>query len=84
VTGVSRLPFPAVSDAQCLVERKVRPPRQVEIQVEGRWWPGVQRGWRMYADGTGWRAVVTFVAAGPGGLASHDADVPVERLRVVG
>ena len=72
-----------MSDAHCLAERDVRPPRQVEVQVDGRWWPGVQRGWRMYDDGSGWRAAVTFVAEGPAGLASQDADVPVERLRVV-
>src|SRR3954469_15585821 len=42
---------------------------------------GMQHAWRMYADGTGWRAAVRFVAPGPVGVNSHDLDVPVTRLR---
>jgi hypothetical protein len=57
------------------------PVRHVEVEALGRWWPGVQHGWRMYTDGTGWRAAVRFVALGPEGISSHDADVTVSRIR---
>ncbi|MGY1691390.1 hypothetical protein [Geodermatophilus sp. SYSU D01105] len=71
-----------MNDGHVLVERRVAPPRHVEVESAGRWWPGVQHAWRMYDDGTGWRAAVRFVAADPDGqLTSQDADVPHERVR---
>ena len=69
-----------MSDAHCLAERQIAPPRRVEVLVEGRWEPGVQRGWRMYDDGTGWRAAVSYVAVDADGPHAREADVPVERL----
>jgi len=63
------------------VERQIDPPRQVEVLVEDRWWHGVQRGWRMYDDGTGWRAAVSYVAEDLDGLHAQEEDVPVDRLR---
>src|SRR3954449_13005033 len=71
-----------VNDRPWLVERRLTPARQVDVEAMGRWWPAVQHGWRMYADGTGWRAPVRFVAAGDDGPASIDADLPAERVRV--
>ncbi|MGY1594935.1 hypothetical protein ACI79D_23420 [Geodermatophilus sp. SYSU D00708] len=69
-------------DDHVLVERRIDPPRHVEVECAGRWWPGVQHAWRMYDDGTGWRAAVRFVAAAAGDdLGSRDADVPRERIR---
>jgi hypothetical protein len=53
----------------------------VEVEAAGAWWPGVQHDWRMYIDGTGWRAAVRFVASGPAGISSHDVDVPVAQIR---
>ena len=57
------------------------PSRHVEVEAGGRWWPGVQYAWRMYTDGTGWRAAVRFIAVGTDGLSSHDEDLPIERYR---
>jgi hypothetical protein len=59
----------------------MRPERHVEVHVDGSWWPGVQHGWRMYADGTGWRAAVRLITPGPDGLGSRDVDVPVTSIR---
>jgi len=73
-----------VEEAHCLVEKEIAPPRQVEVLVDGRWWPGIQRGWRMYDDGSGWRAAVSYVTELPTGVEALDRDVPVEQLRVVG
>ncbi|MGY1605119.1 hypothetical protein [Geodermatophilus sp. SYSU D00815] len=67
-----------------LVERAVNPRRQVEVLVDGRWWPGVQHGWRMYDDGSGWRAVVSFVVSTGAGLEAREDDVPVGHFRVRG
>ncbi|MGY1809136.1 hypothetical protein ACI8AF_17345 [Blastococcus sp. SYSU D00669] len=64
-----------------LVERLVDPQRQVEVLVDGRWWPGVQRGWRMYDDGSGWRAAVSYVVETATGLEACEDDVPVGRFR---
>jgi hypothetical protein len=71
-----------VNDRQWAVEHHLTPARHVEVEAAGRWWPGVQHAWRMYEDGTGWRAAVRFVAPGTDGLSSHDQDLPIERVRV--
>ncbi|MGY1660022.1 hypothetical protein ACI78Q_02245 [Geodermatophilus sp. SYSU D00705] len=69
-------------DGQVLVERRIDPPRQVEVRSAGRWWPGVQHAWRMYDDSTGWRAAVRSTATGPGGRQdARDAGLPRERIR---
>lgn len=69
-----------MNDGYWLVERRMTPVRHVDVEVAGRWWPGVQHAWRMYEDGTGWRAAVRFVTEVEG-LAAHDADLPTERVR---
>ncbi|MGY1823015.1 hypothetical protein [Geodermatophilus sp. SYSU D00079] len=71
-----------MNDGHVLVERRIDPPRHVEVDSAGRWWPAIQHAWRMYDDGTGWRAAVRYVAAGSDGdLVSRDVDVPRERIR---
>jgi hypothetical protein len=76
MTGVLPRPSATPGTVHCLVERQLAPPRRVEVLENGRWRPAVQHGWRMYDDGTGWRAAITYVAT-----AAPDEDVPVERMR---
>jgi hypothetical protein len=84
VTQDRALPSQLVEQAHCLVEQAIAAPRQVEVLIDGRWWPGIQRGWCMYDDGSGWRAAVTYVAESASGPEARDRDVPVEQVRVVG
>ncbi|NYJ07262.1 hypothetical protein [Petropleomorpha daqingensis] len=73
-----------MNGGQCLVERQMHRARPVEVLVDGRWWPGVQYGWRMYDDGTGWRAAVRFVVPGPGSPKARHAHLPMDAVRPLG
>jgi hypothetical protein len=42
-----------------LKQRTFDPPRQVEIERDGRWWTGTQTAWRLRDDSRGWMADVT-------------------------
>jgi hypothetical protein len=44
-------------------ERPYNPPRSVEVEHDGAWWPGLQRSWRLRDDGRGWLAEVGYVVA---------------------
>jgi hypothetical protein len=41
--------------------RRFDPPRPVEVEVAGRWWPGTQAALRLCDDGRGRRADVEYV-----------------------
>jgi hypothetical protein len=64
-------------------ERRFDPPRPVEVELEGHWWPGVQHAWRLCDDGRGWMADVEFTAMHEWGLGKYLPVVPPERLRPV-
>jgi hypothetical protein len=63
-------------------ERRFDPPRAVEVEHEGRWWPGVQHAWRLCDDGRGWMADVEYVVEHEWGIGKHLPVVPPERVRV--
>jgi len=39
-------------------EKKFDPPRHVEVESHGRWWPAFQSAWRLCDDHRGWMADV--------------------------
>ncbi len=65
-----------------LEERRFDPPREVEVEHGGRWWPGRQAAWRLCDDGRGWMADVEFTAVHEWGFAKYLPVVPPERVRV--
>jgi hypothetical protein len=67
-----------------LAERRFTPPRPVEVERDGRWWPGFQHAWRLCDDGHGWMADVEYVVAYDWGRGKHLGCVPPMRLRLRG
>lgn len=65
-----------------LDERRYDPPRAVEVEDEGQWWPGFQSRWLICDDGRGWMAQVQYSTQHEWGLGKHLQSVPPERLRL--
>ena len=65
-----------------LDERRFDPPRSVEVELAGRWWPGVQHAWRLTSDRDHWIADVEFSARYDWGWGKHLMGVPAERVRL--
>ena len=63
-------------------ERRYDPPRTVEVEHEGRWWPGLQRSWRLLDDGRGWLADVEYVVAHDWCMGKYLGSVPADRVRL--
>jgi hypothetical protein len=63
-------------------ERRFDPPRLVEVEHDGAWWPGTQRAWRLCDDGRGWRADVEYVVEYDWGRGKHMPSVVPERIRL--
>lgn len=61
--------------------RRIDPPRLVEVEQGGEWWPGQQDAWVRWPDGS-WRASVEFVATYDWGQGKHVLSVPPERVRL--
>ncbi len=68
---------------QLLEVRQFDPPRPVEVEHGGRWWPGSQSAWRLCDDGRGWRADVEYVVEHEWGRGRHVATVPPDRVRII-
>jgi hypothetical protein len=66
-----------------VAERHLTPPRPVEVELEGRWWPGLQHAWRLCDDGRGWIADVEFNVHHEWGWGKHLSCVPSGRVRLV-
>jgi hypothetical protein len=62
-------------------ERRFEPPRQVEVERDGIWWPGWCTGWLLCDDDRGWRALVEYVAVYDWGRGKHLGSVPPARVR---
>jgi hypothetical protein len=58
------------------------PPRTVEVEHEGQWWPGLQRSWRLLDDGRGWLAEAEYVVAYEWGAGKRLGGVPADRVRL--
>ena len=43
--------MPAAPSVRLIEERRFDPPRAVEVEHNGRWWPGFQYAWRLCAWG---------------------------------
>ena len=54
-----------------VAERRFTPPRLVEVERDGYWWPGFQHAWRLCDDGRGW------------GRGKHLDCVPPGRVRLL-
>lgn len=65
-----------------LKERRFDPPRPIEVQRDGHWWPGFQRAWRLCDDDRGWIADVEYVMQHEWGRGKHLDCVPPARLRL--
>jgi hypothetical protein len=63
-------------------ERRYDPPRTVEVEHNGAWWPGLKRAWRLLDDGCGWLAEVEYVVAYDWGDGKHLGSVPADRVRL--
>jgi hypothetical protein len=66
-----------------LDERRYDPPRLVQVEHSGRWWPGLQSAWRFGDDDRGGLAEVEFTVDYEWGRGKHLAGVPTDRLRLV-
>src|SRR3954462_15131129 len=65
-----------------LDERRYDPPRHVEVELNGQWWPGLQHAWRLTWDRDRWVADVEFAAVYDWGLGKHFHCVPQGRVRL--
>jgi hypothetical protein len=66
-----------------VAERRFTPPRLVEVERDGYWWPGFQHAWRLCDDGRGWMAAVEYVAVYDWGRGKHLDCVPPGRVRLL-
>jgi hypothetical protein len=66
-----------------LKEHRFDPPRLVEVEQDGAWWPGFQWAWRLCDDDRGWMAHVEYSVQHEWGRGKHLQSVPPELLRVV-
>jgi hypothetical protein len=71
-----------VTVVRLLEEKLFDPPRPVDIQHDGAWWPGVQRSWRLCDDHRGWMAEVEYVVEHEWGLGKYIPLVTPERIRI--
>jgi hypothetical protein len=63
-------------------ERRFDPPRPVEVERDGGWWPGFQHAWRVCDDERGWTADVEYVVRYPWGIGKHLSSVTPDRVRL--
>jgi hypothetical protein len=63
-------------------ERIYEPPRAVEVEVEGRWLPGLQRSWHQWDDDRGWLAEVEVTVSYYWGARTAAMAVPAARVRL--
>lgn len=61
--------------------RRIDPPRLVDVELDGAWWPGSQDAWVRWPDGA-WRASVEFVVQYDWGPGKHLMSVPAGRVRL--
>jgi hypothetical protein len=71
-----------VAPVRLIEERRFDPPRPVEIEHHGRWWPGLQYAWRLCDDQRGWMADVTWTEQHDWGLGRYIPLVPPSRIRI--
>ncbi|WP_346619611.1 hypothetical protein [Blastococcus montanus] len=63
-------------------QRRYDPARQVEVELGGCWWPGLQHAWRLTSDRDRWVADVEFSVRYGWGTGKHVQCVPPERVRL--
>ena len=67
-----------------LEERRFDPPRAVEVEHNGAWWPGQQYAWRLCDDHRGWMADVSWSEQLEWGIGTYRPMVRPERVRLAG
>jgi hypothetical protein len=63
-------------------ERTYEPPRQVEVEHDGRWSPGLQRSWHHWDDDRGWVAEVEVTVSCYWGVLTRVLVVPASEVRL--
>jgi hypothetical protein len=63
-------------------ERIYEPARQVEVEYQGRWTPGLQRSWHRWDDDRGWVADVEVTVTCPWGVVTRVLVVPASQVRL--
>jgi hypothetical protein len=66
-----------------LQERLFDPPREVEVEEQGGWSPGLQRSWQLWDDDRGWVAEVEHTLPRYWGVLTRIAVVPAGRVRLL-
>lgn len=74
-----RVPEPIV---RVLEEQLFYPPRAVEVEHGGAWWPGTQNAWRLCDDERGWMAEVRWTEQHQWGPGTYDTMVAPDRVRL--
>jgi hypothetical protein len=65
-----------------LTERRYNPPKAVEVEHQGAWWPGFCTGWLLTDCGRGWRTQVEYVVHHKWGFGKPLQAVPAARVRL--
>ncbi|MCU1614693.1 MAG: hypothetical protein JWO98_2233 [Frankiales bacterium] len=71
------------ASVRLLEERGFDPPRAVEVEHNGSWWPASQIAWRCCDDGRGWMADVSWTEQHEWGPGKYLTMVPPERVRAI-
>jgi hypothetical protein len=66
----------AAPTVRLIEERRFDPPRAVEVEHTGRWWPGFQYAWRLCDDHRGWMADLSWTEQHEWGLGTYRPLVP--------
>jgi hypothetical protein len=67
-----------------LQDRNYDPPRAVEVERDGAWFPALQHSWQLWEDGRGWMADVEWTECHYWGTRTVGAMVPADRVRLAG
>lgn len=71
-----------IEPVRLVEEHRYDPPRPVELEQNGHWWPRLQPSWRLLNDRRGWLAGVEYAVAYEWGHGKHLGLLTADRVRV--